>query len=77
RPEPRDSIDRRCVAAAGRPYIILRDTYAGTIAHAGVTVPAGTSPYKFVAMACGNKTPDCPRINDAIRPPRSPPLAPI
>jgi hypothetical protein len=30
-------------------------------------VPAGTSPYKFAGMACGNKTPDCQKINDAIK----------
>jgi hypothetical protein len=52
---------------AGRPYIILRDSYANTMAHAGVMVPAGTSPYKFAGMACGNKTPDCQKINDAIK----------
>jgi hypothetical protein len=52
---------------AGRPYIILRDSYADTVAHAGVMVPAGTSPYKFAGMACGNKTPDCQKISDAIK----------
>jgi hypothetical protein len=52
---------------AGRPYIILRDSYANTVTHAGVMVPAGTSPYTFAGMACGNKTPDCQKINDAIK----------
>jgi hypothetical protein len=52
---------------AGRPYIILRDSCANTMAHAGVMVPAGTSPYKFAGMACGNKTPDCQKINEAIK----------
>lgn len=52
---------------AGRPYIILRDSYANILAQAGVAVPAGTSPYKFAGMACGNKTPDCQKINDAIK----------
>ena len=52
---------------AGRPYIILRNSYANTVAHAGVMVPAGTSPYTFAGMACGNKTPDCQKINDAIK----------
>jgi hypothetical protein len=52
---------------AGRPYIILRNSYANTVAQAGVLVPAGTSPYKFAGMACGNKTPDCQKINDAIK----------
>jgi hypothetical protein len=54
-------------ALAGRPYIILRDSYANTVAHAGVMVPAGTSAYKFAGMACGNKTPDCQKINDAVK----------
>ncbi len=52
---------------AGRPYIILRDSYANTLAQAGVMVPAGTSPYKFAGVACGNRSPDCQKINDAIK----------
>jgi len=52
---------------AGRPYIILRDSYANTVARAGVMVPAGTSAYKFAGMACGNRTQDCQKINDAIK----------
>ncbi len=52
---------------AGRPYIILRDSYANILAQAGVIVPAGTSPFKFAGMACGNRTPDCQRINDAVK----------
>ena len=28
---------------------------------------AAYSPYKFAGMACGNKTPDCQKINDAIK----------
>jgi hypothetical protein len=53
---------------AGRPYILLRDTYDGTLAKAGVTVPPGTSALKFVGMACGGptKSPDCPKILAAI-----------
>jgi hypothetical protein len=52
---------------AGRPYIILRDSYANIVAKAGVTVPAGMSPYKFVGTACMNKTPDCQKVNDAVK----------
>jgi hypothetical protein len=52
---------------AARPYIILRESYADTLGHAGVTVPAGTSPYTYAGTACGNKTPDCQMINDAIK----------
>ncbi len=52
---------------AGRPYIILRDSYANIVAKAGVTVPPGTSPYKYVGTACMNKTPDCQKVNDAVK----------
>jgi hypothetical protein len=52
---------------AGRPFIILRDSYANIVAKAGVTVPAGMSPYKFVGTACMNKTPDCQKVNDAVK----------
>jgi hypothetical protein len=52
---------------AGHPYIILRDSYANIVAKAGVTVPAGMSPYKYVGTACMNKTPDCQKVNDAIK----------
>ncbi len=53
---------------AGRPYILLRDSYANALAKGGVTVPAGTSPYKYAGAACfPNKTPDCQKISDAIK----------
>ena len=52
---------------AGHPYVLLRNSYAEVLAQAGVTVPAGMSPYKYVGMACGNRTPDCPKIMDAIK----------
>ncbi len=52
---------------AGRPYIILRDSYANIVAKAGVTVPPGMSPYKYIGTACMNKTPDCQKVNDAIK----------
>jgi len=54
-------------ALAAHPYILLRDSYSDTLAKAGVTVPAGTSPFMFTAVACGpNRTPDCAKINAAI-----------
>jgi hypothetical protein len=53
---------------AGHPYILLRDSYAGALAKAGVSVPPGVSPYKYVGAACGGptKSPDCPKIMAAI-----------
>ncbi|WP_433967276.1 hypothetical protein [Tunturiibacter gelidiferens] len=53
---------------AGRPYVLLRDSYANALAKGGVSVPAGMSPYKYVANACGpNRTPDCQKILDAVK----------
>ncbi len=55
-------------ALAGRPYILLRDSYANALAQGGVSVPPGTSPYKYAGAACfPNKTPDCQKISDAIK----------
>ncbi len=51
---------------AGRPYLLLRDSYANALAKGGVTVPAGVSPYKYVGTACGANAPDCPKIKAAI-----------
>jgi hypothetical protein len=52
---------------AGRPYVLLRHSYANALAIGGVTVPPGVSPYKFVGAACGNHTPDCQKMIDAIK----------
>jgi len=52
---------------AGRPYVLLRDSYANALAKSGVSVPAGTSPYKYAGAACAGRTPDCQKINDAIK----------
>jgi hypothetical protein len=51
---------------ANRPYILLRHSYADALSIGGVTVPPGTSPYKFAGQACGTHTPDCPKISAAI-----------
>jgi len=53
-------------ALAGRPYVILRDSYAAALAKGGVAVPAGMSPYKYVSGICVSRTPDCQKILDAI-----------
>jgi hypothetical protein len=52
---------------ATRPYILLRESYASLAAKAGIAVPAGTSQYKFVATLCANRSPDCQKMNDAIK----------
>ena len=52
---------------AGHPYTLLRDSMANLAAKAGVVVPPGTSPFKTAGMACGNRTPDCQKITDAIK----------
>jgi hypothetical protein len=51
---------------AGRPYLLLRQSYGDTLAKAGVIVPAGVSPYKYAGTACGTGSPDCARIKAAI-----------
>ena len=51
---------------AGRPYVLLRDSYADAVAKSGVSVPPGMSPYKYVGTICVNRTPDCQKIMDAI-----------
>jgi hypothetical protein len=51
---------------AGRPYLLLRWSCADSLARGGVTVPAGTSPYKYVGIACGTNSPDCPKVKAAI-----------
>jgi hypothetical protein len=52
---------------AGRPYLLLRDSYASTLAKAGFSVPAGMSPYKFVGTLCSSRTPDCQKALDAVK----------
>ncbi|HZD33327.1 MAG TPA: hypothetical protein VE779_16905 [Candidatus Angelobacter sp.] len=52
---------------AGHPYVLLRDSYAGALAKAGITVPAGMSPYKYVGTVCASRTPDCQKSIEAIK----------
>src|SRR5271165_5000408 len=52
---------------AGRPYVLLRDSYENALAKGGVPVPAGMSPYKYVGAACANRTPECQKMVDAIK----------
>ncbi len=53
---------------AGRPYVILRSSYADALAQGGVSVPPGTSPYLYVASVCTTRTPDCQKTLDAVKP---------
>jgi hypothetical protein len=50
----------------GHPYVLLRDSYANAIARTGLTVPAGMSPFVFLATACANRSPDCQKLVAAI-----------
>jgi hypothetical protein len=52
---------------AGRPYVLLRDSYANALAKGGVSVPPGMSPYKYAGTACGTRTPDCQKISEAVK----------
>jgi hypothetical protein len=53
---------------AGRPLVLLRDSYGDALAKAGVTVPQGTSPYIFVGQACAPqpRTATCQNVLAAI-----------
>jgi hypothetical protein len=47
---------------AAYPYTLLRESFANALAKGGIPVPPGTAPFKVLAMACQNRTPDCQRI---------------
>jgi hypothetical protein len=52
---------------AGKPYVLLRMSYADTIAQAGIRVPPGMTAYKYVGIACGTRAPECQKSMDAIK----------
>jgi len=52
---------------AGRPYVLLRSSYGDTLSSAGVAVPAGVSPYKYVSTVCQTGQPDCQKAMNAIK----------
>jgi hypothetical protein len=52
---------------AGRPFVILRDSYADALAKGGVSVPPGMSPYKYVASVCVSRTPECQKTIHAVK----------
>jgi len=52
---------------ANHPYVLLRESYADALVKGGVVVPAGTSPYKYVADTCAaGRTPDCQKVLAAV-----------
>ncbi len=51
---------------AGRPYVLLRDSYGNALAKGGVSVPSGMSPYKYVGTLCVSRTPECQKTMEAI-----------
>ena len=62
---------------AGRPYVLLRDSYANALAKAGVTVPPGMSPYKYVGTACvRTEPPTAKRSSTPSKPAPPQPSAP-
>jgi hypothetical protein len=54
-------------ALAGHPYTLLRNSVADILAKQGIAVPQGSNPYKVLGIACGNHTPDCQKILDAVK----------
>jgi hypothetical protein len=52
---------------AGRPYILLRESYAVALQQGGVSVPSGVSPYKYASTVCApTRTPDCQKVGAAV-----------
>jgi len=51
---------------AAHPYVLMRDSYANAITQGGLSIPAGMSPYTYVANTCVNRTPDCQKLITAI-----------
>ena len=52
---------------AGKPFVVLKSSFDQVVRGAGVTVPAGTLPIKYFAMACANRSPDCAAIANAYK----------
>jgi hypothetical protein len=44
---------------ASLTYVLLRNSFAATLAKGGITVPPGTSPFLALNEACGKRTPEC------------------
>lgn len=52
---------------AGHSYTLLLRSLAEIVARTGVSIPPGGSPFKALGQACGNRTPACQQIVDAIK----------
>jgi hypothetical protein len=52
----------------GVVMVLLRQSYREILTSAGLTIPAGTSPFQFVATACASKSPECQKSQNAVRP---------
>jgi hypothetical protein len=52
---------------AGRPLVLLRDSYGDALAKGAVTIPPGMSPFQYVADTCTSRTPECVKILDAVK----------
>jgi hypothetical protein len=52
---------------AGRPYVLLRNSYGDALAKGGVSIPAGMSPYKYAGTACDTKSPDFQTIQASVK----------
>jgi hypothetical protein len=51
---------------ANRSYLLLRDSYAGTLTRAGIAIRPGMTAYLFVGQACAQQTPDCQKSVAAL-----------
>lgn len=51
----------------GGPPKIGAVTLLILLAHGGIQVPAGTSPFQVVGNACASRTPDCQKISAAVK----------
>ena len=77
RPRQRRPLDRLGISAhpgqpnplANHPYVLLRSSFDDThrTSQESPFQPALTSPYKYLGLACGNRTPDCQTIMNAIK----------
>jgi len=52
---------------AGHPFLLLRESYADVIKKSGVTIPADISPYRYASTVCSHKSPDCSKVQSALR----------
>lgn len=51
---------------AQHPYVLLRSSMAEIFERAGINIPVGSSPYKYLGSACQTRTPECQQILAAV-----------